>query len=140
MYSKLIICGNLGADPELRYTPAGQPVTHLRVATNRQWTDNRNQVQKETTWFRVSVWGKQAESANQYLQKGSKVLVEGRLVPDPKTGGPRVWQGRDGSANASFEVSADTVRYLSSRNEQAGGHSATDKPSLDEDAWDDVPF
>jgi single-strand DNA-binding protein len=121
MYHTLIIVGNLGRDPEMRYTPSGQAVTTLSVATNRQYTSGDGQPVKETIWFRVSVWGKQAESCNQYLRKGSKLLVEGRLVPDPNTGGPRLWTRQDGTAAASFEVSASTVRFLSSRGESEEG-------------------
>ena len=79
MYQQLIIVGNLGKDPEMRYTPSGTPVTSLSVATNRKYTGSDGQVVKETTWFRVSVFGKSAETAAQYLKKGSAVLVEGRL-------------------------------------------------------------
>ncbi len=117
MYQKLVIVGNLGRDPEMRYTPSGQAVTNLSVATNRQYTTNSGERVKETTWFRVSVWGKQAENANTYLRKGSKVLVEGRLTQDPATGGPRIWTGQDGSPRASFEMTAQTVQFLSSRQE-----------------------
>ena len=76
MYQKVIIVGNLGGDPELRYTPQGDPVTSFSVATNRRWTGRDGQPGEETCWFRVSVWGKQAESCNQYLSKGRQVLVE----------------------------------------------------------------
>ncbi len=117
MYQKIIIVGNLGRDPEMRYTPSGQAVTNLSVATNRQYTSNSGERVKETTWFRVSVWGKQAETTNQYLRKGSKVLIEGRLNQDPATGGPRIWTGQDGAPRASFEITAQTVRFLSSRQE-----------------------
>jgi single-strand DNA-binding protein len=120
MFHTIIIVGNLGKDPEMRYTPSGQPVTSFSVATNRQYTGNNGETIKETIWFRITAWGKQAEICNQYLKKGSKVLVEGRLTPDKATGGPRVWTKQDGTAGASFEVSASTVRFLSSR-EDGGG-------------------
>jgi len=90
MYHTIIIVGNLGRDPEVRYTPSGQPVTSFSVATNRQYTNNAGETIKETLWFRVSAWGKTAEVCNQYLKKGSKVLVEGCLMADPATGGPRI--------------------------------------------------
>jgi single-strand DNA-binding protein len=115
-----ILVGNLGRDPEMRYTPAGQAVTNFNVASHRQYTDANGQQVKETIWFRITAWGKQAETCHQYLKKGSKVLVEGRLVPDPATGGPRAWQGKNGPG-ASFELSASTVRFLSSR--ENGGDS-----------------
>jgi single-strand DNA-binding protein len=115
MYQKLVLIGNLGKDPEMRYTPTGQAVTNFNLATNRAWNDANGQRVKETTWFRVSAWGKTAENCNQFLRKGSKVLVEGRLNIDPATGGPRVYTRQDGSAGSSFEVTAEAVRFLSSR-------------------------
>ncbi len=121
MFQTIILAGNLGRDPEMRYTPSGQAVTSFSVATNRQYTNNNGETVKETMWFRVSVWGKMAEVCNQYLKKGSKVLVEGRLTADPATGGPRIWNAQDGTARASFEVNAQTVRFLSSRGEVEGG-------------------
>ena len=125
MYQTLIFVGNLGKDPEMRYLPSGQAVTSFSVATNRQYNGSDGQTVKETTWFRVSVWGKQAESCNQYLKKGSKVLIEGRLTPDSATGGPKLWTRQDGTAASSYDVFATTVRFLSSRGEgdasQGGG-------------------
>src|ERR1700690_3963596 len=76
MFHTIIIVGNLGKDPEMRYTPSGQAVTSFSVASNRSWTDSNGQKQTEVIWFRISAWGKQAEICNQYLKKGSKVLIE----------------------------------------------------------------
>ena len=141
MYHTLIIVGNVGKDPEMRYTPSGQAVTSFSVATNRQYTTGNGEQVKETVWFRVTTWGKQAEVCNQYVKKGMKVLVEGRLTPDKATGGPRVWTKNDGSAGASFEVTASTVRFLSSRGEtsdmpmQGGGYDSAEIPPED-----DIPF
>ncbi len=113
MYQKVIIIGNLGRDPEMRYTPDGRPVTNLSVATNRRWKDQSSgELREETIWWRVSVWGKQAENCNQYLVKGQQVLVEGQLRPDPQTGGPRIWTGNDGVARASYDLTALRVRFL----------------------------
>ena len=148
MYQKITIIGNLGRDPEMRYMPDGTAVTSFSVATNRRWNDrNTGQPVDETTWFRVSVWGRQAETANQYLNRGSKVLVEGRIVPDPSTGGPRIWTRNDGTAGASFEIRADAFRFLSGRNEPTdGGFSGGDgapsyggggAPAQEED---EIPF
>jgi single-strand DNA-binding protein len=141
MFQTIIIAGNLGKDPEMRYTPSGQAVTSFNVATNRNYTDSNGQQVKETIWFRVSVWGKQAESTHNYLKKGSKVIVEGRLVADPTSGGPRIYKRSDGSSGASFEISASNVRFLSSRTEGGepgvGGEDAVDAPSGVED---DLPF
>jgi single-strand DNA-binding protein len=115
MYQKLTIVGNLGSDPIMKYSPSGQPVTSFHVATNRTYTGSNGQRVKETTWHRVSAWGKLAENCNNYLKRGSKCLVEGRLTPDPETGGPRVFTRNDGTTGASFEVSASTVQFLDSR-------------------------
>lgn len=138
MYQTMIIVGNVGRDPEMRYTPSGQPVTSFSVATNRQYSTNGGEKVKETTWFRVSTWGNQAEACNQYLKKGAKVLVEGRLTPDKETGGPRVWTAQDGTPKASFEVTASTVRFLSSRDDGNTAHSdGSDFVGAPED---DIPF
>ena len=138
MYHTIIIVGNLGRDPEMRYTPAGQAVTNFSVATSRQYTGSDGNQVKETVWFRISAWGKQAETCNQYLRKGSKVLVEGRLTPDPSTGGPRLWQRQDGTTSANFEVSASTVRFLSSRVDEEGSSPAGESHMVGES--DDIPF
>lgn len=142
MYQTIILAGNLGRDPEMRYTPSGQAVTSFSVATNRQYTNNNGETVKETIWFRVSAWGKLAETCSQYLKKGSKVLVEGRLTADAATGGPRVWSGQDGKPRASFEVSASTVRFLSSRGESgepgAAAPGMEDMSAPGDDG--DIPF
>ncbi len=143
MYHTIIIVGNVGRDPEMRYTPAGQAVTSFSVATNRQYTASNGQQVKETVWFRVSAWGKQAEVCNQYVKKGMKVLVEGRLSADQSTGGPRVWSGQDGQPRASFEVTAGTVRFLSSRGEGGDGPGAASGGGMDMAELppeDDIPF
>jgi single-strand DNA-binding protein len=140
MYHTVIIVGNLGKDPEMRYTPSGQAVTNLNVAANRQFTDSNGQMVKETIWFRVSVWGKQAESCNQYLKKGSKVLVEGRLVPDPSTGSPRIYKRQDGTSGSSYEISASTVRFLSSRTETEGGGYMEEPAGQVAEGDDNIPF
>ncbi|MBN1218721.1 MAG: single-stranded DNA-binding protein [Anaerolineae bacterium] len=120
MYQKLIIVGHLGRDPEMRYTPSGQTVTNFSVATSRRWTSGDGQQQEETVWFRVTVWGKQAETCNQYLSKGRQVMCEGRLTPDKETGGPRIWTDQNGTPRASFEMTAYEVRFLGGR---GGGES-----------------
>jgi single-strand DNA-binding protein len=112
MFQQLTIVGYLGNDPDMRFTPSGQAVTSFSVATSRKYTNNSGQQVDETTWFRISVWGAQAESCNQYLAKGRPVLVIGRLRPDPQTGGPRIFTRQDGSTGASFDVNAINVRFL----------------------------
>jgi single-strand DNA-binding protein len=137
MYHTIIIVGNLGRDPEMRYTPSGQAVTNFSVATNRQYTSSDGSQVKETIWFRISTWGKSAEVCNQYLKRGSKVLVEGRLTPDNATGGPRIWTRQDGTPAASFEISASTVRFLSARGEEESSFPAGETtPGVE----DDIPF
>ena len=122
MYQKIIIVGNLGRDPEMRYMPDGTAVTNLSVATNRRWTDRASGDQREeTVWFRVSVWGPQAESVNQYLSKGRQVLVEGRLQADPETGGPRMFTRQDGTVGASYEIRAFSVQFLGGREDMGAG-------------------
>ncbi len=142
MYHTLIIVGNLGKDPEMRYTPSGQAVTSFPVASNRKYTSSNGEQVNETIWFRISAWGKQAEVCNQYLKKGSKVLIEGRLTPDKNTGGPRIWQQQDGTSGASFEVNAQTVRFLTSRGDgDSGGSVAADAGDVaSAPAEDDIPF
>lgn len=120
-YQKIIITGNLGRDPEMRYTPSGQAVTSFSVAVNESYTNANGERIKKTIWFRVTAWGKQAEICNQYLKKGQQVLVDGRMSADPNTGGPKVWTKQDGSSGSSFEVTASTVRFLSTRGENDGG-------------------
>lgn len=117
MYHKLTIVGNLGSDPIMKYTPDGKAVTTFSVAASNK--------KDETVWFRVSTWEKQAEVCNQYLHKGSKVLVEGRLNPGDG-GSPRMWQKTDGSWASNYEVTADKVRFLSGKSDDAPD--------------DDVPF
>ena len=140
MYHTLILVGNVGRDPEMRYTPSGQPVTSFSVATNRQYTSNNGEQVKETVWFRVTTWGKQAETCNQYVKKGSKVLIEGRLTPDKTSGGPRVWKGQDGEPRASFEVTAQTVRFLTTRAEAGEAPAASGSEMAEVPPEDDIPF
>lgn len=123
----------------MRYLPSGQAVTDMSVASNRVYTDSNGQRVTETSWFRVSVWGGMAETVNQYLRKGSKVLIEGYLRPDPDSGGPRIWTRNDGTPAASFEMTAQNVTFLSTRAEDqayqersGGGGEAVDE--------DDIPF
>ena len=141
MYQKIVIVGNLGRDPEMRYAPSGQAVTNFSLATNRQYTSSSGERVKETVWFRVSAWGRQAETCAEYLRKGSRVLVEGRLTADPATGGPRIWRRQDGSAAASFEISAGSVTFLSSRADEEDDDHPDGEPApagrFDEE---DIPF
>ncbi len=142
MYQSTTVIGHLGRDPEMRYMPNGDPVTSFSVATSRQWNDRNGQKVKETTWFRVSVFGKQAETANQYLHKGSLVLVEGRLRVDPKTGGPATFSRQDGSVGANFEITANTVRFLTPKGEGAPAEAgeAAETSATNDGSSDDPPI
>ncbi len=113
--NKAIIVGNLGRDPELRYTQGGQPVCNLAVATSRRYTNNRtNELVEETEWHRIVVWGKQAEHCNNYLTKGRQVYVEGRLRTSSYE--------REGQRHYSTEIVAETVQFLSGGNGRGGGN------------------
>jgi single-strand DNA-binding protein len=138
MFHKVILVGNLGRDPEMRYTPSGQAVTNLNVATNRRYTDSSGEQREETVWFRVAVWGKQAEACNQYLSKGRQVLVEGRIVAD-ENGNPRIWNRQDGTPAASFEINAQTVRFLGGRSD-AGGFGEYEAGESGPQTEDEIPF
>lgn len=133
--AKVIICGNIGRDPEMRYMPDGTAVTNINVADNRQWNDKDGEKHKETTWFRVSFWGKLGEVINQYFHKGDPIYVEGRLRVNPETGGPNVFQRQDGSMGASFEVTATDFKFISGGNggSSAGGGASEEEP-------EDIPF
>lgn len=134
MYHTLIIVGNLGRDPEMRFTPSGKAVTNFSVASNRTYTGSDGNQVKETIWFRVAAWGRMAEVCNQYLRKGSKVLVEGRLIPGDD-GSPTVWTKQDGTPASSYEVSASTVKFLSSRGDNGSSEHAESSSTED-----DLPF
>ncbi len=136
-YHTIILVGNLGKDPEMRYTPSGQAVTNFNVAVNDNYTSSSGEKVERTIWFRVSTWGKLAEVCNNYLKKGRKVLVEGRMVVDQATGGPRVYTRNDGSSGSTFEVTANTVRFLSSRTDEEGGSQAAEVSGEGED---NIPF
>lgn len=104
---KTTFIGRLGKDVSMRYQPDGKPVASFPVAVNDGSGDK-----KTTIWYRVSVWDKLAENCNQYLHKGSKVYVEGRLIADKATGSPRLWKKDDGTQGVSFEISAASVEFL----------------------------
>jgi len=112
MYQRVVIVGNLGRDPEVRYLPNGNPVANFPVATHRRWTDNEGNNHEETTWFRVSVFGRTAEVCNQYLEKGRLVLCDGEI----KTG---QYEDQGGVTRYTWELRANTVKFLSGSGERA---------------------
>jgi len=149
--NKVILIGNLGADPETRYMPSGGAVTNLRLATSENWKDkNTGEMQERTEWHRVVLFGKLAEIAAEYVRKGSKVYIEGRLQT-------RKWQDKEGRDTYSTEIVANDMQMLDSRGggappgtseggggygaPRAGGGSAPSQPGPDSGGWDDdVPF
>ncbi len=136
MYQKTIVVGHLGRDPEMRYTQEGTPVTSFTVATSRKWQDREGGQREETTWFRVTAWGKQAEVCSQYLSKGRLVLVEGSVSVS-------AWKGRDGEPRATLELRADTVRFLGGGQRGEGapeGHEAGGAPAGEGTLEDEIPF
>ena len=124
--NKITLIGNVGSDPEMRYTPNGKAVTSFRMATNYRYSGPDGERKEETEWFRVSVWGKQAESCNQFLSKGRRVYVEGRLRS-------RNWEGQDGQQRTSLEVSANRVIFL----DRTGSASLPEEGELEPE---DLPF
>jgi single-strand DNA-binding protein len=109
-----MIIGNLGRDPEMRYTPQGTAVTSFSVAVSRSWNSkDGGEQQEETDWFRVTAWNKLAEICNQYLTKGQRVYVEGRVSM-------RMWDGNDGQKHGSLELTANDLMMLSAKGEMVG--------------------
>lgn len=157
MFHRITLIGNVGRDPQMRYTPEGVAVTDFSVATKetisktmpdgRQrscpqgWQESYNARNWELTiWWRVTCWRKMAETVNQYLTKGQQVFVEGTVSGDAADGklNPRVWTGQDGVARASFEITAQTVKFLGSREAAAG--APVGEPPPEEIEEDTLPF
>ncbi|MBI4331861.1 MAG: single-stranded DNA-binding protein [Chloroflexi bacterium] len=103
--NKIIVIGNVGKDPEMRYTPTGAPVTSFSIATNHSYNSPEGERKQETEWFNVVTWNRLAETCNQFLTKGKQAYVEGRLRT-------RVWEGRDGQKRTSIEIIANKVLFL----------------------------
>jgi single-strand DNA-binding protein len=135
--NKVILIGNLGRDAELRYTPGGAAVATLSLATTEVWNDrNTNQRQEKTEWHRIVVWGKQAETLQEYLTKGRQIYVEGRLQT-------RQWDDKDGNKRYTTEIKADRITLLGGGRNAAGERSAPpapDEPPVDPITDDDIPF
>jgi single-strand DNA-binding protein len=143
MYQQVTLVGNLGSDPEMRYTPSGVPVASFRMAVNKSWTGDDGQRQDKTTWFRVTAWRKLAETVSQYLTKGAKVLVVGEIED------ARPYTDREGNLRATLEVTAQVVRFLNTRGEgqmmsepggnfaHANNHAGGDQHEVRDE---DIPF
>ena len=133
------LLGNLGKDPEMKYIPNGTAVTNFSMATNRSWTNSDGSKGEETVWWRIAVWGKQGENANEYLSKGRQVLLEGRMIIDKETGQPRIWTDDSGVPHTQLEVNADGIKYLG--NGRSNGNAAAPRDIGDGRASDDeIPF
>src|SRR5215831_14176903 len=142
--NKVILVGNLGRDAELRYTPGGAAVATLNLATTEVWNDRNNQRQEKTEWHRVVLWGKQAESLQEYLTKGKQIYVEGRLQT-------RQWDDKDGNKRYTTEIKADRITLLGGGSggrgagmERGGGGAhmggGMDEPPMEPITDDDIPF
>jgi len=147
--NKVILVGNLGRDAELRYTPGGAAVATLNLATTEVWNDRSNQRQEKTEWHRVVLWGKQAESLQEYLTKGKQIYVEGRLQT-------RQWDDKDGNKRYTTEIKCDRVTLLGggggrggagggseaygARGGGSGGGGQMDEPPVEPITDDDIPF
>jgi single-strand DNA-binding protein len=133
--NKVILVGNLGRDPEVRYTSDGKPVANFTLATTERWSDPSGERREKTEWHRIVVWGKQAEIAGEYLKKGRQVYVEGSLTT-------REWTDRDGNKRQTTEVRALRFQMLGGRPGEAAasaGPTAVAEPEQ-EFAEDDIPF
>jgi single-strand DNA-binding protein len=145
--NKVILVGNLGRDAELRYTPGGAAVATLNLATTEVWNDRNNQRQEKTEWHRVVLWGKQAESLQEYLTKGKQIYVEGRLQT-------RQWDDKDGNKRYTTEIKCDRVTLLGGGGgggarrggdaeafgARGGGGGGMDEPPVEPITDDDIPF
>ena len=139
-FNKVILVGNLGRDPELRYTTQGTPVCSFTMATNERKKDKAGEFQDLTTWFRVSLWGRQAETASQYLTKGRPVYIEGRLRVEE-------WTDRDGRSRYTLEVHATDMQFIggvkgedSSSTPRAEASTSREDKNTPEISDDDIPF
>lgn len=130
MINKVILIGNLGADPELRYTQSGTAVASFRVATTERWKGQDGQMQEQTEWHSCNAWGKLAEICGKYLQRGSKVYVEGSI-------NTRKWQDKSGNDRYSTEIKVREMKMLDSKGSGGGRGDGPDQPPMEDDS---VPF
>jgi single-strand DNA-binding protein len=136
-FNRILILGNLGANPEVRVTPSGVKVANIRVATNERWVDNKGEKKEHTEWHRVVLYGNLAELAEKYLRKGSRVFVEGTVRTSQ-------WQDRDGNNRYTTEVRALNMVFLEPRGGEVEGENETTpapgEPSPEEVLDEDIPF
>jgi len=134
MYQQTTIIGNLGNDPDMRYTPSGVPVCSFSLAVNRSWTDNDGNRQEKVTWFRVTAWRKLAEVCTQYLSKGRQVMVVGDDLE------ARAFTDRAGENRASLELTAREVKFLGGRDNGSNGNSADPMQGETMESTEEIPF
>ena len=131
--NKLLVIGNLGSDPELRYTPDGNPVTSFTIATNHKYTASDGERREETEWFSISAWNALAESCNQYLTKGQRVYVEGRLKSS-------TWTGQDGQTRFRNEINANTVLFLDPAGDKSEAEPVAAEVGASTEGEGDLPW
>jgi single-strand DNA-binding protein len=131
--NKVMLIGNLGADPEMRFTPSGNPVTSFRIAVNRVYNSPEGERKEETEWFSIVTWNRLAETCNQYLTKGQKVYIEGRLRT-------RTWDGQDGQKHYRTEVIANQVIFLDKKAAAASPEEKLDDAETGDIEPQDLPF
>jgi single-strand DNA-binding protein len=131
--NKVMLIGNVGRDPEMRYTPSGTPVTSFSVACGRVRNTPDGERREETEWFNIVAWDKLAETVSQYLTKGQKVYVEGRLQT-------RSWEGQDGQKRSRTEVVANTLIFLSPKQRPGGTEESGTFDNAEDSSVDDLPF
>jgi single-strand DNA-binding protein len=134
-FNKIIVVGNLGRDPELRYTPQGIAVCNFSIATNEKKRSKEGEYEDVTTWFRVTLWRVQAENAQKYLAKGDSVYIMGRL-------GVEEWQDREGRSRYTLEIQATDMQFINTRREEGGEQYSQDNapPPAAPAGDDDIPF
>ena len=134
--NKVILIGNLGADPELRYTPSGTPVANFSLATHEQWTNKDGEKGERTEWHRIVAWGRLGEICGEYLHKGSPVYIEGRIQS-------RSWEDRDGNRRYTTEIIAQAMQMLGGPSKEGRAEGLEEKFPTEEPISvpdDDIPF
>jgi single-strand DNA-binding protein len=131
--NRVILIGNLGRDPDLRYTPSGQPVAKFPIATSERWKDKDGQLQQRTDWHNIVAWGRQAEVCKEYLKKGSPLYIEGRIQS-------RSYDDKDGNRKYITEIVANRIQMLGRKEEGPSEEGIPPEPETEEAEGDDIPF
>lgn len=131
--NKMTVIGNVGTDVEMRFTPSGAPVSSFRIATSRSYTTPDGEKKQETEWFDVVTWNRLAENCNQFLTKGQRAYVEGRIRT-------RSWEGQDGQKHTRIEIIANRVIFLDKRQVDAASEARTEEEADKDTEVSDIPF